>query len=347
MNALVPVSSTPPMTVTDVERIANAIAKGGLFGSRDPNAVLTLCLLAQAEGQHPAVVFRDYHVINGKPAKKAEAMLRDFINAGGKVEWHQLDDTCADATFTHPSGQARISWDHERAKTAGLGSNQMYRKFPRQMLRSRVISEGIRTVYPGATSGLYEEGEVASFDAPKEAFSGDSNEPLPAHDTSTGEIIEASCYDPEAIREPEAREKLVGDYTSKTGLRKAIHEIIPLVRAADTLQKIEDLKIAYKRTINQALRDWPALVNGDPRVPEDLGLKGEFEKRIQELSGSETFSMCMETLNACASIKELEAWFKLNSRYVDELSAEEIDRITVRYDELEAGFKAAELVRAG
>ena len=74
MNALVPVGSTPAMTVSDVERVALAIAKGGLFGSKDPNAVLTLCLLAQAEGQHPAVVFRDYHIISGKPAKKAEAI---------------------------------------------------------------------------------------------------------------------------------------------------------------------------------------------------------------------------------------------------------------------------------
>jgi hypothetical protein len=162
MNALVPVNTAPAMTVSDVERVANAIAKGGLFGSKDPYAVLTLCLLAQAEGQHPAVVFRDYHIIQGKPAKKAEAMLRDFINAGGKVEWHQLDDTCADATFTHPAGSARIEWTIERAKKAGI-STPMWSKYPRQMLRSRVISEGIRTVYPGATSGLYEEGEVASF----------------------------------------------------------------------------------------------------------------------------------------------------------------------------------------
>lgn len=151
--------SIPAMTISDVARVAEAIAKGGLFGSTNPSAVLTLCLLAQAEGQHPAVVFRDYHIISGKPAKKADAMLRDFINAGGKVEWHSLDDKCADATFTHPSGCARIDWTMERAKKAGL-TTAMWNKYPRQMLRSRVISEGVRTVYPGATSGLYEENEV-------------------------------------------------------------------------------------------------------------------------------------------------------------------------------------------
>jgi hypothetical protein len=199
MNALVPVNTAPAMTVSDVERVANAIARGGLFGSKDPNAVLTLCLLAQAEGQHPAVVFRDYHVINGKPAKKAEAMLRDFINAGGKVEWHQLDDTCADATFTHPSGSARIAWDHDRAQKAQLAGNAMYKKYPRQMLRSRVISEGIRTVYPGATSGLYEEGEVASFD--EKPIAGDTVSLTP-HNPQTGEIIEGEIGTGERERQP-------------------------------------------------------------------------------------------------------------------------------------------------
>ncbi len=159
-----PTPAVPAFTMSDMERVALAIAKGGLFGSTDPNAVLTLCMLAQAEGQHPAVVFRDYHIISGKPAKKAEAMQRDFLNAGGRIEWHRLDDECADATFSHPAGgEARITWDKARVAQAQLGGNAMHKKYPRQMLRSRVISEGVRTVYPGATSGLYESGEVADI----------------------------------------------------------------------------------------------------------------------------------------------------------------------------------------
>lgn len=151
----------PNFTMGDMERVALAIAKGGLFGSNDPNAVLTLCMLAQAEGQHPAVVFRDYHIISGKPAKKAEAMHRDFLAAGGKIEWHRCDDECADATFSHPQGGSmRITWDNARVQQAQLTGNAMHKKYPRQMKRSRVISEGVRSVYPMATSGLYETGEV-------------------------------------------------------------------------------------------------------------------------------------------------------------------------------------------
>jgi hypothetical protein len=203
--------------MSDVARIAEAIARGGLFGSKDPNAVLTLCLLAQAEGQHPAVVFRDYHIIQGKPAKKADAMLRDFINAGGHVEWHQLDDTKADATFTHPSGSARIDWTLDRAKKAQI-SNAMWNKYPRQMLRSRVISEGVRTVYPGATSGLYEESEVRDIEAP-------------AVEAQDGGFVEGQFQEASRTGEPHEPATPTIDYAFPEGPATGITQLKAMARA--------------------------------------------------------------------------------------------------------------------
>jgi len=140
--------------IPDLERMARAFSASKLFGVKTPEEALALCLIAQSEGRHPASAAQDYHIINGRPAKKAESMLRDFIASGGSVEWHGLDDTKADATFSHPSGgTVRISWDMARASKAGI-NNPMWKKYPRQMLRSRVVSEGVRTVCPGATSGM-------------------------------------------------------------------------------------------------------------------------------------------------------------------------------------------------
>ncbi len=145
----------------ELERMATAIAKSNLFGAKTPEQALTLMLVSQAEGRHPALAARDYDIIQGRPAKKAEAMLRDFLEGGGKVEWHHLDDTVADATFSHPSGgSVRIDWTIKRAIAAGLGGRDMWKKYPRQMLRSRTVSEGIRTVCPMATSGMYVPEEV-------------------------------------------------------------------------------------------------------------------------------------------------------------------------------------------
>lgn len=150
-----------PIPLTDLTTMATTMAKSGLFGVRTPDQALALMLVAQAEGRHPALAARDYNIINGRPAKNAEAMHRDFLQAGGKVEWHELTDTAVAATFTHPlGGSVRLDWDMNRAKRAGFGDKENYKKYPRQMLRSRVVSEGVRTVFPAATSGMYVPEEV-------------------------------------------------------------------------------------------------------------------------------------------------------------------------------------------
>jgi hypothetical protein len=153
-------------SIADIEKLAEAVARSRMFGITTKEQALVLMAISQAEGRHPALAARDYDIIQGRPAKKAEAMMRDFLEAGGKVKWHQLDDTTADATFSHPSGgEIRILWDIKRAMTAGLASRDMWKKFPRQMLRSRCVSEGVKTVYPMATSGFYAPEEVADMPA--------------------------------------------------------------------------------------------------------------------------------------------------------------------------------------
>jgi hypothetical protein len=151
---------------SELERLATSLVKSGMFGLTSTDQAIALMAIAQAEGKHPAIIARDFHIIQGRPAKKAEAMLRDFVAGGGRVEWHALDDTIADASFSHPQGgTVRIGWDLERAKKAGLvdKSGGMYSKYPRAMLRSRCISEGVRTVGPFATSGVYTPEELQTM----------------------------------------------------------------------------------------------------------------------------------------------------------------------------------------
>jgi hypothetical protein len=229
----------PAFGFNEVEKIATAIARGGLFGSKDPYAVLTLCMLAQAEGQHPAVVFRDYDLIQGKPAKKAEAMLRDFIGGGGKVTWNRLDDECADATFSHPQGgTVTINWTMARAQKAQLGGKDMWKKYPRQMLRSRVVSEGVRTVYPNATSGLYvpeEVSDLASDSVPSDTPA--TPQPQRARDlkAEAPKQIEATATDP-------AREKAeawVDEFIGKLGETDVDGARALFAKSANAITKLE------------------------------------------------------------------------------------------------------------
>lgn len=154
------------VSVSEIEKMAVAITNSKLFGISSKDQAMALMLIAQAEGTHPALAARDYHIISNKPALKADAMLARFQLAGGKVDWKELTDTKVAAVFSHPSGgSALIDWDMKRAITAQLGGNGMWKKYPRQMLRARVISEGIRTVFPGVVIGVYTPEEVQDFDA--------------------------------------------------------------------------------------------------------------------------------------------------------------------------------------
>lgn len=181
----------------ELERMAQAVAKSGLFGIKTPEQAVALMLIAQAEGRHPAIVARDYDIIQGRPAKKAEAMLRDFMAAGGTVEWHKLDDTIADATFSHPQGgKVRITWDAAQAVRAGLSTKATWKQYPRQMLRSRCVSEGCRTVCPQSTSGMYDTDEVRGFTEPEDR----RNDRQP-RDVSPAEAFTDAAAQPEVIGE--------------------------------------------------------------------------------------------------------------------------------------------------
>jgi hypothetical protein len=132
---------------------------------KTPQQAFTLMLLAQAKGLHPITALLDYDIISGRPSKTSKAIIRDFLAAGGKVEWHEFTDKKCDATFSHPSGGTiRIDWDMERAARAGLLRNDMYKKYPRNMLKARCISDGVGMVYAEAMDGMYTPEETADFE---------------------------------------------------------------------------------------------------------------------------------------------------------------------------------------
>lgn len=149
-------------TVGDIERMALAVAKSGLFGVRTTEQAMSLMLIAQAEGLHPAIAARDYHIISGKPALRADAMLARFQAAGGSVSWGAYTDQKVSAVFKHPAGgSVTIEWSIDMAERAQLTTrNPTWRTYPRQMLRARVISEGVRAVFPGVAVGVYTVEEV-------------------------------------------------------------------------------------------------------------------------------------------------------------------------------------------
>jgi hypothetical protein len=156
-NALIPVA--------ELERMATIMAKSSLFGSGDKkwtsDQILSLMLIAQAEGLHPATAAQEYDIIQGKPALKSQSALARFQNAGGKITWITRTDAEATATFSHPqSSDVTVTWNMARAERMGLAGKDNWKKQPGIMLQWRTVAEGVRVCYPACLNRMYTVEEV-------------------------------------------------------------------------------------------------------------------------------------------------------------------------------------------
>lgn len=189
----------------DMQTMAEAVARSGLFGMKSADQALALMLVAQSENQHPATITQDYDIIQGKACRKTHSVMARFQQMGGKVEWHQLTDTIADATFSHPAGGSlRIEWTIDQARKANLTGKDNWKNYPRAMLRARVIAEGVRAVYPAAIGGMMiaEEAADVPMYSPKDEVKGETI------DGNTGEIIEKKPKELPAYTDSQLEENL-------------------------------------------------------------------------------------------------------------------------------------------
>lgn len=244
-NALIPFQ--------EVQGMAEAIARSGLFGMKTPDQALALMLVAQAEGQHPATITQEYDIIQGRAARKTHSVLARFQAAGGTVEWHELSETVADATFSHKAGgKLRMSWTLDQAKKANLTGKDNWKNYPRAMLRARCIAEGVRAVYPAALGGMLvaeEAMDMAADQAPKQI------------DPATGEITQQKPTGrPELPVWPAESFKAQAERWAKAvaaGL-KTSDEILTLARSKGALTPEQEAQIkGFKKVAAADVTDAP------------------------------------------------------------------------------------------
>ena len=153
-----------------VGMMAKAVADSGLFGIKNEAQAFALMCVAQADGIPPIKAVQQYHIIDGKPALKSEAMLARFQAAGGKIRWTERTAQRVSLWLSHPqAGELEVTWDMERAKAAGLAGKNQWKAYPMQMMSARCISEGVRALCPACLGGFYtpEEERDMAQDAPQ------------------------------------------------------------------------------------------------------------------------------------------------------------------------------------
>ena len=243
MNNLVPLQ--------DITQMAEVAASSKMFGFKNPQEAMAIMLLCQAENLHPAVAMRDYHVIQGRPALKADAMLARFQQAGGSVNWKDYTDEKVTGVFSHPSGGSlEVSWSLAQAKSIGIANKDNWRNYPRAMLRARCVSEGIRSVYPGCVVGVYTPEEIQDFKPSKPIDMGIAER---VEDTQPSEVIEDGAF---PLYVPNADEPYTSYHTVEewiTGFEDMVMRISGSNKLDDATKasKIESLNVANEFVIHK------------------------------------------------------------------------------------------------
>lgn len=144
-------------------RGASYLLKSGLcpVALKTPEAVLFVILAGRDLGLSPVASLRGLTIIQGKIEVSADLQLGLYHRAGGKSEWQLLTDTAAAIKLSAPwLTQAHLSsFTMDDAKRAGI-SSENYKKYPKAMLRSRAITQGLKDIGFDATAGVYAPGEI-------------------------------------------------------------------------------------------------------------------------------------------------------------------------------------------
>ena len=237
--------------LADIQQMAEVAAKSRMFGFKNSEEAMAIMLLCQAENLHPAIAMRDFHIIQGRPALKADAMLARFQQAGGSVNWKDYTDEKVTGVFSHPSGGSlEVSWSLAQAKSIGIANKDNWRNYPRAMLRARCVSEGIRSVYPGCVVGVYTPEEIQDFKPSKPIDMGIAER---VEDTQPSEVIEDGAfplYVPNAD-EPYTSYHTVSDWI--TGFEDMVMRISGSNKLDDATKasKIESLNVANEFVIHK------------------------------------------------------------------------------------------------
>lgn len=133
---------------------------------KTPQQALTIMQAGREIGVPATYALRNIHVIEGKPSASAELLMALVRRAYGQSAIRVAEATSESCTVEYRElgwdGVSSLTFSMEDARKAGLATKPMWSKYPRAMLRSRAVSETVRTAFPECIAGLYTPEELGA-----------------------------------------------------------------------------------------------------------------------------------------------------------------------------------------
>lgn len=172
-------ASLMPQSYEGKLQMAGALAKSGLIpqGLNTPEKVFVALQWGHELGLSPMVAVNNVAVINGKPTLSADimaAVVKRSPEYGG-IEWVKNTETEAECVITRILSNGKTEsitsrFTMQDAVNAGLAGRQVWKQYPKRMLKHRCLSYGLKDMFPDILAGLYtpEEMESVSEETPIE-----------------------------------------------------------------------------------------------------------------------------------------------------------------------------------
>jgi hypothetical protein len=170
--ALVRSSGTamPIANMADLTRAGEAVAQSGMFGVTNAGAGMVVVATCQSQGISLMEFARTYHIIEGKPSMRADAMLAELRKRGGRYRMIENSVNRAAAAFEFEGVMIEFVVTMDDAKRTGdafkadgktLKHNWAHRAD--DMLWARMVSKAVRRLCPEIVYGLYSPEETGDF----------------------------------------------------------------------------------------------------------------------------------------------------------------------------------------
>lgn len=186
-------SRLEPQTIDEAARLAEMAVRSRLYAVQSVEAALMILLTGRDLGLSASQALRGIYVVSGKPVVSSDVLVAAVRRSGQCASWRVVESTperCTITTLrvgeTEPETE---TWTLEDARRAGLAGKDVWKSYPRDMLRHRVAAALARRVYPDVVLGCYAPGEMADDDrsgGPLRAEVSVAEPALPAPAPSTG-----------------------------------------------------------------------------------------------------------------------------------------------------------------
>jgi hypothetical protein len=153
-----------PQSIDEAARLAEMAVRSRLYSVQSVEAALMILLTGRDLGLTASQSFRGIYIVSGKPVVSSDAMVAAVRRSGHCASWRVVESTPERCTITTlRTGETEPeteSWTLEDARRAGLLNKDVWKSYPRYMLRHRTAAALARRVYPDVILGCYAEGEM-------------------------------------------------------------------------------------------------------------------------------------------------------------------------------------------